>query len=157
MAPRWLDVLAWLSLATALVCTGAIVFDIVRGHRQRMWIMDLVWPITALYAGPLGWWGYRRYGRLTSPAYRAEARVEPHFQEAVSTAVGVSHCGAGCTLGDIIGEWLIFALGLEIAGGALWGEYIADSRSRSRWGSRFSTSRSRRCAGSGPARGSWPR
>lgn len=50
--------------------------------------------------------------RLTSPAYQAEARVEPHYREAVSTVIGVSHCGAGCTLGDLIGEWLIFALGL---------------------------------------------
>lgn len=127
MAPRWLDVLAWLSLATALACAAAIVFDIaVRGRRQRMWIMEAVWPTTALYAGPLGWWGYRRYGRLSSPAYQAEARVEPSYGSGVSTAIGVSHCGAGCTLGDIIGEWMIFALGLTIAGDALWGEYIAD-------------------------------
>jgi hypothetical protein len=127
VAPFWLDVLACLSLATALACATAIVFDIVvRGHRQRMWIMELVWPTTALYAGPLGWWAYRRYGRLGSPAYEAEARVESDYGEAVSTAIGVSHCGAGCTLGDIIGELLIFAVGLEIAGGALWGQYIAD-------------------------------
>jgi hypothetical protein len=31
-------------------CAGAIVFDrFDRGYPQRMWIMELVWPITALY------------------------------------------------------------------------------------------------------------
>ena len=33
----------------------------------------------------------------------------------------VSHCGAGCTLGDIGGEWLVAALGLTSpARGCLW-------------------------------------
>lgn len=27
---------------------------------------------------------------------------------------GVAHCGAGCTLGDIIGEWLVFTIGWTI-------------------------------------------
>jgi hypothetical protein len=40
--------------------------------------------------------------------------------------VGVSHCGAGCTLGDIIAETAIFALGITIAGRALWAEFIGD-------------------------------
>ncbi|MGC8489720.1 MAG: DUF4396 domain-containing protein, partial [Clostridia bacterium] len=41
-------------------------------------------------------------------------------------AVSVSHCGAGCTLGDIAAEFLIFGLGATIAGVALYPEYIAD-------------------------------
>ena len=65
-------------------------------------------------------------GRLASPAYQAKARGEPEYGKTVSTAIGVSHCGAGCTLGDIVGEWLVFAIGLRIAGDALWGEYVAD-------------------------------
>ena len=32
-----------------------IVADIfVRGYRQHVWIMDVVWPLAALYSGPLG-------------------------------------------------------------------------------------------------------
>ncbi len=41
-------------------------------------------------------------------------------------AVGVSHCGAGCTLGDIIAEFTIFGLGITVAGRALWAEYLGD-------------------------------
>jgi len=28
-----------------------------------MWIMNVVWPITALWSGPLGFWFYWRAGR----------------------------------------------------------------------------------------------
>jgi hypothetical protein len=34
-------------------------------------------------------------------------------------AIEVSHCGAGCTLGDVIAEFEIFGLGITIAGSAL--------------------------------------
>ncbi len=33
--------------------------------------------------------------------------------------IAVCHCGAGCVLGDIIGEWLIYRTGAEINGRAL--------------------------------------
>ncbi len=41
-------------------------------------------------------------------------------------AIGVMHCGAGCTLGDIIAETAIFLLAITIAGEAIWAEYIGD-------------------------------
>jgi hypothetical protein len=44
-------------------CALAIVFDVVRGNPRKMWIMNVVWPITALWSGPLGFWFYWRAGR----------------------------------------------------------------------------------------------
>jgi hypothetical protein len=44
----------------------------------------------------------------------------------VSMAIEVSHCGAGCSLGDVISEFAIFWLGLTIAGATLWAEYTGD-------------------------------
>ena len=38
----------------------------------------------------------------------------------------MSHCGAGCTLGDIIAEFAVFGLGASIAGLTLGAEYIGD-------------------------------
>lgn len=38
--------------------------------------------------------------------------------------VAVCHCGAGCVLGDIVGEWLIYGTGAAINGRALWVEYL---------------------------------
>jgi hypothetical protein len=89
-------------------------------------IMEPVWVTTALYLGPLAWLAYRRWGRVNSPKYQRETGGQPDYGEPVAVALGVSHCGAGCTLGDIIGAWIVFATGWTFAGLALPGEYIAD-------------------------------
>jgi hypothetical protein len=63
MAPLWLSILGWAAIAAAAVSAGWIGFDmVVRRRRQHMRIMEVVWPVTALYFGPLGIWGYRRFG-----------------------------------------------------------------------------------------------
>jgi hypothetical protein len=125
--PTWLTVLAWISLASAFGSAALILVDIfVRGFRQHMSIMDVVWPLTALYSGPLGWLAYRRWGRVNSPRYRQQAGVRGHYPFPVSVGISDTHCGAGCALGDVISEWVLFAVGATIAGVALWPEYIAD-------------------------------
>ncbi|HET7569811.1 MAG TPA: DUF4396 domain-containing protein [Gammaproteobacteria bacterium] len=127
MPPLWLTALAWFSLGLAFLVAAAILYDVFgRGFRQKMWIMEIVWPVTALYFGPLAWWGYRRWGRPQTDRWQAAHGDAPHKAFSATVAVGVSHCGAGCTLGDIAGGWIIFAGAFEIAGLALWAEYIAD-------------------------------
>lgn len=54
MAPLWLSTLGWAAIAAAAVSAGWIGFDVVvRRRRQHMRIMEVVWPVTALYFGPL--------------------------------------------------------------------------------------------------------
>jgi len=91
-------------------------------------VMEAVWPVTALYFGPLAVWAYRRFGRPQSPRYLSERGLqEPPGKPAWATyAVGVSHCGAGCTLGDIVAEFAVFGLALSIAGERLLAEYAGD-------------------------------
>lgn len=129
MAPVWLATLAWASLAVAFVSAALIAADIfIRGHRLRMPVMEAVWPATALYFGPVALWGYLRFGRTTSRHW-LERNGHSHPPEKpmwATIAVGVSHCGAGCTLGDIVAETLVFVLGLTVAGASLWSEYIGD-------------------------------
>lgn len=110
MIPNWLYLLAWISLAVAFACTIVIVTDIAFGHPQKMWIMNVVWPVTALYAGPLSLWAYYRYGRLSVRG--RDAGQNKSFPAMVG--LGTTHCGAGCTLGDLCAEWLVFATGLMI-------------------------------------------
>lgn len=102
MIPHWLHLLAIAALLTGAVSAAIIAADVAR-HRQHMWIMDVVWPITGLYAGPLALWGYFRFGRNTGHG----AHDKPFF---ATVGIGATHCGAGCTLGDIIAEWLCFAV-----------------------------------------------
>lgn len=127
--PLWLDIVAWIAVASSLACVAVVLWDIRRrGHRQRMRVMEWVWPITCLYTGPLGLWGYRRFGRPHSDAWLRENGLgEPPRQPGwAGIAVGVSHCGAGCTLADIIVAWVVFTAGLTIAGKTVNPEMIGD-------------------------------
>ncbi|KAI9690214.1 MAG: hypothetical protein M1822_009175 [Bathelium mastoideum] len=40
--------------------------------------------------------------------------------------IGVSHCGAGCVLGDLVGEWLVYGAQPRISGQTLWPELLID-------------------------------
>jgi hypothetical protein len=124
--PTWLTIIAWISIAAALVSAAAIVYDIYgRGMRQHVLVMEAVWPITALYLGPLGLLIYARIGRpRRRPATNHVARQQDPEWHGVF--ISASHCGAGCALGDLIGEWVIYAGALTIAGVALWPEYLID-------------------------------
>lgn len=67
MVPHWFELLAWVALAlgfaSALVVAGDIV---VLGNRQHMGIMSLVFPLSALYMGPVAVWAYFARGRRMS-------------------------------------------------------------------------------------------
>ena len=114
MIPDWLHLLSILSLVVAAGCAIWIAIDEMRDP-QHMWIMNLVWPLIALSFGPLAVAVYYRYGKLSTHRvmHRAMQNDDPmpameKTPFAVMVAKGSSHCGAGCTLGDIIAEWLAF-------------------------------------------------
>jgi hypothetical protein len=127
--PTWLHVLALASLALALACALIIVID-EAVRPQQMWIMNLVWPLCALF-GSLVWLiFYFHYGRSMRPAHAEPSHKHAHRREQpfpILIAKATSHCGAGCTLGDIIAEWLAFAVpAVAVAFGwkSLFGEKI---------------------------------
>lgn len=116
IVPERLIIMAIGSLALAGLCALIIASDILRGYRQHMWIMNIVWPITALYSGPLGLWAYFAVGRLSTHRAMQEARnhdgnspaqSKPFWQ---SVGLAATHCGSGCTLGDILAEGIIMSL-----------------------------------------------
>ena len=126
MPPSWLETIAWVSLVSAFVCAAVILFDIfVGGHRQKMGVMEWVWPITALYTTVFGLAFYWLVGRRTTPKYEA-AHGPRQFPFWVRVGISASHCGGGCTLGDIIAETLIFATGLTLFGAAIWASFVLD-------------------------------
>lgn len=104
MIPVWLHLLALLSLGLGLVCAGIIAVDEVR-RPQAMWIMNVVWPVTALFGSGLALWGYWRHGRAAH--HHDDDDAEPPM--AVMAGKAAAHCGSGCTLGDIIAESLVLA------------------------------------------------
>ena len=93
---------------------------IAAGHRQKMAVMNFVWPLTALYFGPIAIVVWRRFG---SSASREGSKKPPLWRSAI---VGDTHCGAGCALGDFAGEWIVFGTGLTIARSVLWANVAID-------------------------------
>ncbi|NKQ57789.1 DUF4396 domain-containing protein [Amycolatopsis sp. K13G38] len=89
-------------------------------------VMEAVWPVTALYFGPAAAVGYHRWGRPKSRRWQREHGDPPDKPGYATTAVGVSHCGAGCTLGDIVSEFALFSIGATVAGEAVYASYIGD-------------------------------
>jgi len=58
--PTWL---VWLSIAVlALASAASSVDDLWTARRQMMTVMKVVWPVTALYLGPVAVWAYRSLG-----------------------------------------------------------------------------------------------
>lgn len=124
-----MTIVSWAAIGVAVASAAWIAADLwVRGHRQQMGVMEAVWPVTALYFGPAAVWGYRRFGWPKSPKWRAEHGFdEPPVRPGWSSvATGVSHCGAGCTLGDLCAEWAVFGFGSTILGLSLLPEYVGD-------------------------------
>ncbi len=113
---EWLHVVAWIYIGVCSLIALWIASDIAMGRRQKMWIMDLVWPITAMYFGPVAAWMYLRTRPLSlkqSPDPDKETKEQMKKMEPTREQVSVSvyHCGAGCTIGDIIGEAGLFVIG----------------------------------------------
>ncbi len=133
--PTWIHVLAWTYLVVCFLSALAILLDYLRGHRQRMGIMHVVWPVTAMYWGPVAVWMYfrtlprmlRQQSGTQRPGERSNEQRGGNGQPTwMQTATAVFHCGAGCTLGDIAGEWVVFLLAWTWAGAAFQTELVTN-------------------------------
>lgn len=156
MSPIWLHEVSFACLAVGIVCAILIAIDRIN-HPQRMWIMNIVWPVNGLFGTVLTLLLYYRFGRLAArdaSELNKRSSVKKETPFSVMIAKGAMHCGAGCTLGDIVAESLVLAFpAIAIWAGwktlfsekmfAIWWWTIC-SHSYSGW--HFSTSRSSPCA-----------
>ena len=108
---------------------------------QRMGIMNVVWPVTALYFSVFGLWAYFVLGTRKTEAATQKRMAEHPDQHGgamnmggdkdapptvAQVAEGTSHCGAGCMISDVGTEFAIAAAGLTLFGSVLWAEYTLD-------------------------------
>lgn len=119
--PEWLHIFASVYLSICLACAlGLAVHTLMRP--QQMWIMGIVWPITALYMGPFAVYMYRNSLPLlekkpVSPQMKAiQERLKDAPPTMFQNCIAVFHCGAGCTLGDIAAESIVPTMGLIFPG-----------------------------------------
>lgn len=57
------------------------------------------------------------------PGMRMETSGQPRWQSVVLSTL---HCGAGCTLADLIGEWFLYFVPIAIGGSLLAGSWVLD-------------------------------
>jgi hypothetical protein len=122
-----LSTFAWISLAVA--CVGALVIAAHEfRHPQKMAVMNIVWPVSALYFSFIAVWAYWSWGRARSishPHPQRPSGSQPGLAFS-QVAVGTSHCGAGCAIADVICEFTIAAAGITLLGSPLWAEFAID-------------------------------
>ena len=130
-----LQAFASLSLGIAFLCAAIITAHEIR-HPQKMMVMNLVWPLTALYLSVFGLFAYFRFGVPMARSgghhgeelqmdrqMKMEWRAGPTL---VDAAISATHCGAGCVLGDMVSEFAVFASGAMILGSMLWASFVWD-------------------------------
>ncbi|MBS5049152.1 MAG: DUF4396 domain-containing protein [Desulfovibrionaceae bacterium] len=146
------------AIGVVTLCLGVLsCLYIIRDQRRRpapaMPVMTWVWPINALWAGPLAVWAYRSLGagRLPRNGERGSASAGPGMTRAMdmarmdmsgrdmpgmngkhaqpfwqSVVTGTLHCGAGCTLADLVGPWLFRLAPFTLWGHAMYGEWALE-------------------------------
>lgn len=150
MFPDWLHSLAIFWLSSALLSAIIIYADITFNRPQPMKIMLLAWSINALYFSMIALIAYFWFGRAKLTANVMDnCHMEgmgsmsgmkmPEDEKApMSESMSVSHitwkgiftvsthCGAGCTLADIIGEFIVFFIPVTLMGSTVLGSWGLD-------------------------------
>lgn len=98
-----------ISLFVAILLSIYIGYYVYK-YPQPMKIMNIVWPLTVLWSGVLGFWAFFAFGRSKEHDMENMGGSMKNMPEtsnfAEKVALSTFHCGAGCTLADIIGESL---------------------------------------------------
>lgn len=151
MFPDWLHSLAIFWLSSALLSAVIIYADITFNRPQPMKIMLLAWSINALYFSIIALIAYFWFGRaklnintmkhchmasMDKMSDMAEMKMSKEGMASMSmpspviTWKGIftvsTHCGAGCTLADIIGELVVVFLPITLMGSAVFGSWALD-------------------------------
>ncbi len=114
-----------ISLLVAAISAIIIARDL-KHHPQSMKIMNAVWVLTALWSSLLGLVAYFGFGRergmegmegmmgMKGMEMTMPMPMRPKWQ---SVTLSTLHCGAGCTLADIIGSLFLLVVSMSLIGG----------------------------------------
>jgi len=118
--------IAILNIAVSALLAVWSILDLQR-RPPPMTVMTWVWPFTFLWGGVLALAMYLGFGR--APRQHEEHGMH-HGQRPMwqSVALGATHCGAGCSLADIIVEsgLFVFGIGFVALGHKVFGNWIVD-------------------------------
>ena len=128
-----LQIISIVSLSIGGLCALLIAIDIITVNKQKMMIMNFVYPITGLYGSVFALLFYFTIGRKASvkkdkhsengDKYAMHQVKKPFWQ---SVAIGALHCGSGCAIGDILAETSLLFVPVVIFGSSLAGSWTID-------------------------------
>lgn len=120
-APAWLTAISLIFLGLGFLCSGVILYDVYgRGYRQRIGAMEAVWPITAIYFGPLALLAYYRWGRPQSKGWEERHGETSRESLPVAAVVATIPGAVASFLGHLVAVPVVGLLGLTIAGASIW-------------------------------------
>jgi hypothetical protein len=101
-----------------------------------MKIMNVLWPVTALYTPVVGWWLYKFMGRpltgrtmnMTTGHSTAHASAPANTRPTDWASVfrSATNWGSGCVIGDVIGAPIVMRAAWMISGERLFAEYAVE-------------------------------
>ncbi|MDX8150205.1 DUF4396 domain-containing protein [Patulibacter brassicae] len=112
--PTWLTTVSWLWIVAAVLSAAVVLFDLYGGGRRpQRPLMAAIWPLSALYLGPLAIVLQRRDARRRAAATSTSSDAE------AGLALGL-HGGVASGLAHIVGVPIVVLTGLTIAGFDMW-------------------------------------
>ncbi|MCM2972202.1 DUF4396 domain-containing protein [Larsenimonas suaedae] len=117
---------AWVALALGVLTALAIAWD-VKKRPQHMAIMNVTWPITGLYMPIIGWWAYATMGRAPKSGAHHDHAHHHHGSDTPKwqgVFVSATHCGGGCTLGDVVASPIATLTAFSVFGSAIAGHFL---------------------------------
>ena len=117
--PAWLTPVAWIYLLVCLVSAGILVYTVYgRGRKPQDRVMAPIWPISALFLGPIALLLFARWGQGHERSGAAGDRVSLGIGPLIVMALLPG--AAASTLAHLVGVPVVFGAGWTIAGLALW-------------------------------------
>lgn len=111
--PTWLTTLSWLWIVAAIISAAVVAFDVYgRGNHPQRPVLAAIWPLSALYLGPLAIVLQRRNAH-----HRQATSASPETQSGL--ALGLQG-GVASGLAHIVGVPIVVLTGLTIAGLDMW-------------------------------------
>lgn len=114
------------------ILSAIIIYIDIKNNPQQMRIMNTVWILTAFWASLIGLIAYFSFGREIKKKNDMDVNMSMNMPGMLMTkhkkwqsvALSTLHCGAGCTLADIIGEIFIFFVPIYIFGYTIFGSWV---------------------------------
>lgn len=141
------NIISKVFIVIGILSALSITIDILKHPQKEMPIMNLVWPINGLWAGIFGVWAYFTIGKNRKMDMSgmdmsnmkmddmdmkdmdmgnmkmSDNKYSSFWQGVVADTL---HCGAGCSLADLIGPWLFLVFPFTIFNNYTFGEWTLD-------------------------------